>query len=242
MTVEDRFELLEVAGRGGTGTVWRAVDRALGRAVAIKVLAPGLLDDEAARARFRREARIVSKLRHRNLVRLYDVDRSDRGEYLVLEWVGGGSLESALRRGGVPLPVLLGWLASIARGVQAVHDAGVVHRDLKPANVLLSEAGVPKVVDFGLARPAGARTKLAAGPVAPSCMAPEQLADVPGPAGPRADVYALGAILRRMFADRGPPSGLEAIVRTATAADPLRRYATAADFAKAIESASRAGT
>ena len=181
--------------------VWHAEDLELGRAVAIKLLAP-----DADRARFEREARAVASLAHPNVMQLYDYGESEGRPYMVLEYVPGGTLEDRLRDGR-PLPddETYEIAAGIASGLAHAHARGVVHRDLKPANVLFDEEGRPKIADFGIARlAAGEGTLTEAGTLLGTAayISPEQASGQPADAA--SDVYSFGVMLYRMLAGRLP--------------------------------------
>lgn len=194
----DRYLLEERLGMGGAGTVWRARDTVLGRAVAIKLLHPALAADPVTVARFRREAVAAASVTHPNAVTLYDI-RQDGGQvYLVMELVEGPDLAEVLRRHG-PLDPAAAATAGhqVAAALGAAHRRGLVHRDVKPANVLLAPHGTAKVADFGIATALGdAQARLTTpGMVLGTAayLAPEQLRGTTVDA--RADVYALGLVL-----------------------------------------------
>jgi len=149
------YELLEVAGRGGMGTVHRAVDPA-GRVVAIKRPSPGA---DARRALA--EARAAAKLRHPAIVAVHGVGEEAGRPFLVLEWLSGGTLEQRLERGGpLPLEEARDLGVALSRGLAHAHSHGILHRDVKPANVLFGEEGRPRLGDFGVARDLGEQTRL----------------------------------------------------------------------------------
>jgi hypothetical protein len=187
-------------GAGGMGEVYRAEDPALGRQVAVKVMRPELAARPAARDRFLREARSAAAVRHDHVVPIYHVGEDAAGPFLVMPLLEGESLEDRLARAGALPP---GEVARIGReaalGLAAAHAKGLVHRDVKPANLWLeAPAGRVKVLDFGLARAADSPDGLTdPGSVvgSPGYMAPEQ-ADGQE-VGPRADLFALGAVLYR---------------------------------------------
>jgi serine/threonine-protein kinase len=208
------YEVVQVLGRGGMGTVVKAVDPSLGRFVAVKVLSPHRAADEACRERFVREARAAARIGSDHVTAVHTVGIEGDCPYIAMEYVRGEDLESRLRRGrrfGVAEAARLG--RQIAAGLAAAHAEGVVHRDVKPGNVLLSaddpDGGcgpVPRVklTDFGLARAPGAVPLTAPTEVVgtPEYMAPEQLCGEG--TDHRVDLYALGLVLYRMTAGRLP--------------------------------------
>jgi Tol biopolymer transport system component len=207
------YRVDERLGAGGMGEVYRARDLKLDRDVALKVLPENALADEAARSRFRKEAHALSRLSHPHVAHLLDFDSENGTDFLVMELVAGSSLEEALRPGPLPEKDVLRLGAQLARGLQAAHERGVVHRDLKPSNLHLTEDGLLKILDFGLARlaprPEAAHghttaTETAAGAVvgSPPYMAPEQLLGKPPDA--RSDLYSAGAVLYELATGRRP--------------------------------------
>src|ERR671936_930414 len=144
-------------GRGGMGAIYRATDSALGRAVAIKILAERYAEDEAIRGRFTREALAAARLSGQpNTVTIYDVGEHNRRPYIVMEYLGGGSLDDALRRDGAQPPQrVFDWLEQAARALDTAHRQGVMHRDVKPGNLMLDREGNVHVADFGIASAAG---------------------------------------------------------------------------------------
>jgi eukaryotic-like serine/threonine-protein kinase len=190
------------------GEVWKAHDANLDRLVAIKMLRRGALGDSTARGRFRHEARVLSRLSHPGVATVFDFDVQDEYDFLVMEYVPGGTLESRLATGRLPLDTVLHLGAAIADALENAHRQGVLHRDLKPGNVMLTSDGQPKILDFGLAvllsggKATGRMT--ASGTIVGSLpyMAPEQLfgeAD-----DTRTDVYALGVVLFEMVTGQRP--------------------------------------
>jgi predicted Ser/Thr protein kinase len=204
------YEVRRVLGRGGMGVVYEARHRNLDRTVALKMVLAGSCAGPAERARFRAEAKALACLQHPHVVQIFDVGEFQGLPFLALEYVEGGSLADRLH--GQPLPPreAVRLVEQVARGVQAVHEKGVVHRDLKPGNVLLTADGMPKVADFGLAKRLDASEGLSAtGDTlgTPSYMPPEQAAGRTHEAGAVADVYALGAILYECLTGRPPFHG-----------------------------------
>ncbi|WP_329052158.1 protein kinase [Streptomyces violaceus] len=206
--VSERYRLQERLGRGGMGDVWRAVDEALGRTVAVKLLAAEA--DEAAGLRFRREAEIAARLNHPHTVALYDAGSHQGRLFLVMEFVDGRSLAEELAAHGALAPEHVADLAAqIARGLSAAHQQGVIHRDIKPGNLLLSSDGTVKIADFGIARIADetALSLTTTGQLlgTSTYLAPERA--VGRPAGPASDVYSLGCVLHELLTGRPPFGG-----------------------------------
>jgi serine/threonine protein kinase len=190
------------------GEVYRAHDLHLDRDVAVKVLLRGALADTTARERFRREAHVLSRLTHPGVATIFDFDTQDGVDFLVMEYVPGGTLQSRLQQGRLGLDELTRLGAEIGDALEAAHRLGFLHRDLKPGNVVLTAAGTPKILDFGLAgllHASQTATELTqAGAVFGSLpyMAPEQLRGETGDF--RTDVYAFGAMLYEMATGRRP--------------------------------------
>jgi tRNA A-37 threonylcarbamoyl transferase component Bud32 len=190
------FEIIGELGRGGMGVVYKARQVGLNRLVALKRVLGGA--GRAEVARFLGEAEAVATVRHPHVVQVYEFGGSDECPYLVMEYLGGGSLSGAIREAGRLTPEAAAILVEkVARGIQAAHDHGIVHRDVKPANVLFDETGEPKVTDFGLAKrdTQGDLTATNAVMGTPAYMAPEQAAGRTKFVGPAADIYALGVVL-----------------------------------------------
>jgi eukaryotic-like serine/threonine-protein kinase len=207
LPVIDGYEIGELVGRGGMGLVFKARQKALKRHVALKIVVSGAHAGAVERARFRTEAEAVARLHHPGIVQIYEVGEQAGCPYLALEFVSGGSLADQLD--GTPMPPRRAacLLFDLARAVQHAHEQGIVHRDLKPANVLLTEAGVAKIADFGLAKLLDveqSHTQTGAVLGSPSYMAPEQAAGKVRDIGPATDVYALGAILYELLTGRPP--------------------------------------
>ena len=149
------YEIQSPLGAGGMGEVYRARDTRLERTVAIKVLNAQLVASAELRARFEREAKVISQLQHPNICVLHDVGNEGAIDYLVMEFLQGESLADRLRKGPLPADQVLTIAIAIADALEKAHRAGVVHRDLKPGNVMLTKSGA-KLLDFGLAKPLGA--------------------------------------------------------------------------------------
>ncbi len=210
--VLDRFEILRELGRGGFGAVYEALDRDLGRKVALKTLRPGRSRDEWADEQLRREAQAAASLSHPGIVTLHEACTCDRGPYLVMELLRGETLEARLSRGPLPPGEAVEVGLQVARALAHVHGHGLVHRDLKPGNVFLGEDGRVKLLDLGLAHLLGRKSSTGG---TPAYVAPEQWRgeEVDG----RADVFALGAVLFEMVSGR---RAFEVKDERSTALDP----------------------
>jgi eukaryotic-like serine/threonine-protein kinase len=197
-----RYDILELLGSGGMGVVYRAFDREVGEAVAIKALRPDLGDiDATLLERFKQELRLARRITHRNVVRTYDLGEVDGTYYITMELVRGTTVAMLIREAGrldVPATLTIG--KQVCRALEVAHEEGIIHRDVKPQNLLVDHSGFLKVMDFGIARLAEhpsepGRALTAAGVVVgtPQYMAPEQLFGEP--VDGRADLYATGAVL-----------------------------------------------
>ncbi|WP_229924591.1 serine/threonine-protein kinase [Streptomyces sulfonofaciens] len=201
-----RYRLLEPLGRGGMGEVWRGVDDVLVRPVAVKLLL-GRQGDEAAMARFRLEARTAAQLNSPHVVAVYDAGVEQDRPYLVTELLGGRSLAAEIAADGPFAPRRAAEAGRhVAAGLAAAHRQGVIHRDVKPANLLLATDGTVKIADFGIARFAdeGTGSVTTAGQIlgTGAYLSPERC--LGRPAGPPADVYALGCVLYELLTGRPP--------------------------------------
>ena len=205
-----RYQFLEQLGEGGVAQVFRAVDRKLGRTVAVKVLKGSAQASDVARKRFFREAQVMAGLSHPNVVTVYDAGEENGRTYIAMELVEGQPMSRVFEDPARTLDERLRLLADASAGVAAAHAAGIVHRDLKPANILVTTGGTPKVGDFGLAHIMGSETGLTRSGVTigtPLYMAPEQVEGHPDAITPRTDVYALGAMLYEVLTGRPPHLG-----------------------------------
>jgi serine/threonine protein kinase len=226
---EGRYRCERPLGTGAMGSVVLARDTVLDRAVAVKVLGDHLAADDAFRQRFLREARLAARLCHPNIVQVFDAGDDGR-PFLVMEYVSGETVADRLARGErFTVDEILRLAADLSAGLAHAHGQGIVHRDVKPHNILLTDDGVAKLADFGIARAREDLGLTEIGTVLGTApfMAPEQAAGQP--VGPAADVYALGALLRCAAAGGTLPPGLEPLVDAATAQDPGARP-TAAEF------------
>src|SRR5262249_51540162 len=140
------YEILSPLGKGGMGEVYRGKDTKLGREVAIKVLPVGVARDPERLARFEREAKALASLNHPNIATIYGLEESPEGKAIAMELVDGATLSAPF-----PLNEALRIALQIAEALEAAHERGITHRDLKPANIMVTHAGLVKVLDFGLA-------------------------------------------------------------------------------------------
>jgi serine/threonine-protein kinase len=201
------YELIEEIGRGGMGVVYRAVQRSLGRVVAVKMLLRRDLASTADLSRFRSEAEAAAQLDHPGIVSIFDVGECDGHPFYSMRLIEGTTLARRLAQGPIPPREGAALLAKVADAVQAAHARGVLHRDLKPSNILIDVAGGPHVSDFGLAKRLEADASVThTGAIlgTPCYMSPEQAAGSRGDVGPTSDVWSLGAILYQLLTGRPP--------------------------------------
>ncbi|MGO9456572.1 MAG: Stk1 family PASTA domain-containing Ser/Thr kinase [Acidimicrobiales bacterium] len=256
----NRYELTHLIARGGMAQVYRARDRLLDRPVAIKVLFPELSVDRAFVERFRREAQAAANLSHPNIVPVFDWGEDGGTYFIVMEFIDGQPLSAVLRATG-PMPAdrVADIGSHVAAALAYAHRHGVVHRDVKPGNVLITDDGLVKVTDFGIARAVNTEESLTqTGAVMGTAtyFSPEQAEGIG--VDSRSDIYSLGVVLYEMVAGRPPflgespvavaskhvrdqppalselaptvPADLEAVIMKAMAKSPDRRYASADDL------------
>jgi serine/threonine protein kinase len=201
------YEILGQLAPGGMGVVYKARQVGLNRTVALKMIRTGLHAGHEERARFRVEAEAVASLSHPHIIPIYDCGEWNGMPYLAMEFAEGGSLAQRLLSRPLPPSQAAELVETLARAVQFVHEQGLIHRDLKPANILLTDQGIPKLADFGLARRLDRDQKLTGAQAilgTASYMAPEQAAGDKHALGPAADIYALGAILYELLTGQPP--------------------------------------
>ncbi|MDB4933900.1 MAG: Serine/threonine protein kinase [Labilithrix sp.] len=253
----ERYEIESLLGRGGMGEVYRAVDTRLRRKVALKVLRPDRDGEDAVR-RLVREARSAAVLAHPNTVAIHDLGEAEGIFYIVMELVTGSSMLAYVGDARVPVARKLAWLVDVARALSAAHKAGVIHRDVKPSNVMVSDDGVVKVLDFGLAKPLAPvsfRTQQGHVLGTPRYMAPEQLAGAE--VDSRSDQYAFALTSYELLAGKHPggaiagpeappaldevvpelPRSVAQVIARAMANEPEDRFASMEDVAVALEDA-----
>ncbi|HBV64815.1 MAG TPA: hypothetical protein DEF45_17525 [Rhodopirellula sp.] len=208
------YEIVAELGRGGMGVVYKARDLRLKRTVALKVILAGTHAADSERKRFQTEAESVARLKHQNIVQVYEVGESEGHPFLALEYCSGGSLADRLK-GKRPSPrEAAALVASLSDAMEHSHLAGVVHRDLKPANVLFDADGTPKIADFGLAKKLDedeGHTRTGAIMGSLGYMSPEQASGQNANTNSQTDVYAMGAILYSLLAGHPPFQGSNAI-------------------------------
>jgi tetratricopeptide (TPR) repeat protein/predicted Ser/Thr protein kinase len=193
-------------GEGGMGVVYRAVDPTLDRPLAVKVIRSAHMS-AAAKERFLREARAASRLNHPNIVTVYAAGEEDGHPYLAMEYVEGRSLRSIIDEGPVPWEKATAWTCDILDALHRLHGEGIVHRDLKPENIMVTNEGVVKLMDFGIAHIARSETLTLEGATVGTVyyMSPEQAAGKK--VDPRSDVFSMGAVLHQMLTGEYPFAG-----------------------------------
>src|SRR5215471_2612449 len=261
-----RYTVVGQLGRGAMGVVYLAADPVLHRQVAIKTVDVALDDDqerEFLRNRLIRDARAAAVLKHPNIVAIHDVFEDGGRAYLVMEYVEGESLAARLKANPMPDGAqILKVLGQIADALDYIHSQGVIHRDIKPANVMLDKAGTAKIMDFGIARIADARTNTPTGMVMGTVeyMAPEQIRG--DPLDGRADQFALAVVAYQMMTgstlfgphtmatltykivNENPPSpcsrnanlprGVDAVLAKALAKAPSERFSSCCEFVSTL--------
>jgi serine/threonine-protein kinase len=267
ISLPERYRVIGHIANGGMASVWEAHDELLDRAVAVKLLAVHLSEDDRARQRFQREARAAAGLStHANVVTIYDVGEHDGRTFMVMELLRGGSLADKLRGDEPVAPeTALRWLREAASALDAAHEAGVVHRDVKPANMLLDDRGRLAIADFGIARLALEDQLTATGQVLGTAayISPEQAVGEPATAA--SDRYALGVVAYELLTGERPfqaehfaaqarahvedtpppasernselPPEVDAVLKRALAKVPDDRWPTSAAFVEALRHA-----
>ena len=198
-----KYQIVALAGAGGMGVVYKALDSKLDRIVALKFLPHDLNASEIDKDRFLKEARTASSLDHPNIGVIHSVEETPDGRsFIVMAFYEGDSLAHRIQRGQMPVSEALDIAIQMARGLEAAHDRHIVHRDIKPSNVLITGQGLVKIVDFGLARVMTSAVSQSAAAGTPFYMSPEQtlgkLVDH------RADIWALGVVIAEMLGQQNP--------------------------------------
>jgi tRNA A-37 threonylcarbamoyl transferase component Bud32 len=248
-----QLEIQECLGRGGMGAVYKARQPRLDRVVALKILAPEKQSDPQFAERFEREARVLARLSHPNIVSVFDFGEVRGRFYLIMEYVDGLTLRQVMQTGRISPAQALQLVPRICEALQYAHEQGIVHRDIKPENILLDKQGRVKIADFGIAKIAGVEAKglslTGARDVmgTPAYMAPEQV-EKPQSVDHRADIYSLGVVFYEMLTGElplgkfAPPSQkvqmdvrLDEVVLHALEKEPARRYQHASQVKTAVE-------
>jgi molecular chaperone DnaK (HSP70) len=250
--LEARYKIEGTLGQGGMGAVLLATDTRLDRKVAIKRILGEAAGNPITINRFLTEAKSIAALNHPNIVQIYDYGRAKDGPFLIMEYVGGGSLLDRCKAGALPLDDAIELACQICDGLAKAHDAGIIHRDIKPANVLLTKDGTPKLTDFGLAKAQASdhgQTMPGAVLGTPDFMPPEQRRDA-AEVDHRSDLWSLAATVYQMVTGRSPkiirlkdvPDRLEEVLAKALEEDPSGRYRSARALRDALKSASTVGS
>lgn len=247
------LEILELAGRGGMGAVYKVRQTDLNRIAALKVLPPEVAENPAFAVRFERESQALAKLNHPNVVQIYQSGKTDRYYYFLMEFVDGINLRDAIRSGDLEPHEALAIVPQICDALQYAHTEGVVHRDIKPENILLDKDGRVKVTDFGLAKMVDwahdaslTGTQQVMGTA--HYMAPEQVQETRN-VDHRADIYSLGVVFYEMLTGQLPlgrfalpsesaavDSRLDRVVLRTLENEPDRRYQAASEVKSDINS------
>lgn len=242
-----KYRILRELGRGAMGIVYEAEHTDLGRRVALKLLSPVVATDEAAVARFAREAQAAGRLEHKNIAAVHDFGRDKGFTFYTMELIEGTSLHDRIveqRARPTRGPEMFSWLArlfaDVAHGLQFAHAMDVVHRDIKPSNILIAPDDTPKIVDFGLARVGGtAQTLTSPGEVLGTLayMSPEQAMAVREDIDARTDVYSLGAALYEALTLQPPMEGEDpvALISRIITEEPPRPRKVRADIPRDLE-------
>ena len=223
------YEILEELGRGTMGVVYKARQVQLSRVVALKTIIAGATASAGDRSRFRIEAEAIASVQHPNIIQVHEIVDANGYLFTALEYCAGGSLAQLLAGNPQPAEKAVRLVETLARAIDAAHQAGIIHRDLKPGNVLVTADGTLKVTDFGIAKRVNDPGLTATGAIlgTPSYMAPEQASGRMSATGPATDVYALGAILYECLTGRPPfkaPTAAETVLQVAqTEPVPPRR-------------------
>lgn len=146
------FEIVDKLGEGGMGVVYRARDKQLNRLAALKILPPGKTADADRKLRFMQEAKAASALNHPNIITIYEIGVDDCVDFIAMEFVAGSTLDAPIPRQGMRPSEVLRIAVQIADALAAAHDAGIIYRNLKPGNIMVTESGLVKVLDFGIAK------------------------------------------------------------------------------------------
>jgi formylglycine-generating enzyme required for sulfatase activity len=246
-----RFEIESELGKGGMGAVLLARDRSLGRQVAIKRILETKNRSSAAINRFITEAKSIATLNHNNIVQIYEFGQDDDGPLIVIEYVSGGSLLDRLKKGKLDPEEAIRITCQLCDALTFAHGKGIIHRDIKPANILMTEDGVPKLTDFGLAKQQNTdHGQTAVGTIMGTIdfMPAEQRRDSSS-VDERSDLWSLAAVSYQMLTGKNPqghrldklPPNIASVLGRMLEEDPAERFASAAEFKEAFLQAATAG-
>ncbi|WP_349948076.1 Stk1 family PASTA domain-containing Ser/Thr kinase [Lacrimispora sp. BS-2] len=219
--LQDRYEILDQIGSGGMSDVYKALCHKLNRPVAIKVLKEEFSLDSGFVSKFKMEAQAAARLSHPNIVNIYDVVDEGNLHYIVMELIEGITLKNYItKKGCLDVKEAIGVAISVAQGIAAAHEQGIIHRDIKPQNIIIARDGKVKVADFGIARAASSQTLSATAVGSVHYISPEQARG--GYSDVRSDVYSLGITMYEMVAGRVPFQGDNTVtVALAHLEDPI---------------------
>ena len=207
-TFAGRYQIIEELGKGGMGKVYKANDTDIKEKVALKLIKPEISVDKRTIERFQNELRFARKISHRNICRMYDLNKEEGSYYITMEYVSGEDLKSFIRRSGqLAVSTTIRIAKQICDGLSEAHRSGVIHRDLKPSNIMIDNDGNVRIMDFGIARSVVGKGITAAGIIigTPEYMPPEQAEAKE--VDQRSDIYSLGVILYEMVTGRVPFKG-----------------------------------
>ncbi len=264
------YRIVDQLGQGGMATVFKAYHANLDRYVAMKVLHPAFTEDPGFLERFKREAQIVARLEHPNIVPIYDYADFQGQPYLIMKHIEGDTLKVRLKQNPLTLPEMLPMLETVAAALTYAHGQGILHRDIKPSNIILDRHNVPYIADFGLARIAQAGESTLSQDAmlgTPQYISPEQAKGVRD-LGPSTDIYSLGVVIYEIMVGRVPfnadtpyaiihdhiykplplpcqvnpqvPEEVEQVLIQALAKEPEKRYPTAVAMVEALREAVQA--
>jgi len=207
-TFAGRYQVIEELGRGGMGRIYKVFDTEIKEKIALKLLKPEIGVDRETVERFRNELKFARKIGHRNVCKMYDLNKEESAYYLTMEYVHGEDLKRLIKKMGfIPTGKTVSIARQICQGLAEAHSLGIVHRDLKPQNIMVDEGGNAKIMDFGIARSLKLKGMTGAGVMigTPEYMSPEQVEGKE--TDPRSDIYSLGVILYEMVTGRVPFEG-----------------------------------
>ncbi len=263
-----QYKVVELAGKGGMSTVYKAHQPSLNRYVALKILPEYMAHDQEFVHRFKQEAEAAAALRHPNILVIYDIGEAGNLHYIAAEYLEGQTLEQVVTQGGaLPLPRVVKIVNQLASALEAAHQRGMIHRDVKPSNIFIGPNDHVTLADFGIVKALSAARLTRTGTLVgtPEYMSPEQAEGQP--LDQRTDLYSLGVVVYQMLTGQTPftaptpnavlyahvnkspqppsllnravPQAIEASVLRALAKKPDERFQTVAEFAAALEKAAR---